>query len=96
MPPSSDTTGSENIVALSCDVCEGFSSMMRDFSNRKHNELISMVEIEEEAGATGKRNHSTGGNLDGGRCGGGYVVGKAWEGAKPPERGDGATVLMTP
>lgn len=59
---------------------------MREVAKRLHNESRSTAELEEMGEAAGIRNHSIGETPEGGRSGGGYVVGNAWAGLGMDER----------
>jgi len=69
-----------------CPDCCGFSSIIRDTENWLHNKSMSIVQEGDAGEDSGIRNHSTGETPEGGRSGGGYVVGNAWAGPVMDER----------
>ena len=75
--------------AFDCSGLVGFSSIMRDLANFRHNESTSAADVdgefEEVAGVLGQ---ATGVNSYEGRRGGGYVVGNAWGGVRVVEMGE--------
>ena len=76
--PSFLTTGSKYMEVFCCGDCVRFSSITRDFVNRRHSESMSIVGVEGEQGeVAGVRNHLGEGISGAERRGGGYVVGNA-------------------
>ena len=82
-------TGNENMEGFWCPDCRELSSITRETVNLLHNESMSIVQVEGRAGEdSGIRSHSIGETPEGGRSGGGYVVGNAWAGLVTDESGE--------
>lgn len=75
---SISAVGREKMEAFSCGGCVGFSSITRDFSNRRHSRSMPIADVDEESKeVAGVLGQVIGRNSYGGRRGGGYVVGNA-------------------